>query len=80
MKLSENTFKKIIQAVSHTHSEEIGCDDCFDQLHTFAEMKLKGKSPEEAMPLVEDHLKRCGDCREEFEVLLEALKAASPSA
>jgi predicted anti-sigma-YlaC factor YlaD len=29
----------------------------------------------EAMPLVQDHLERCGDCREEFETLLAALRA-----
>jgi predicted anti-sigma-YlaC factor YlaD len=28
------------------------------------------------MPLVQDHLKRCGDCREEYETLSEALKMA----
>jgi RNA polymerase sigma-70 factor (ECF subfamily) len=27
------------------------------------------------MPLVQDHLDRCGDCREEFELLLAALQA-----
>jgi hypothetical protein len=27
------------------------------------------------MPLVQDHLERCGDCREEFQGLLAALQA-----
>jgi predicted anti-sigma-YlaC factor YlaD len=27
------------------------------------------------MPLVQDHLGRCDDCREEFEALLAALRA-----
>ncbi|MDZ7680498.1 MAG: hypothetical protein U5J63_02020 [Fodinibius sp.] len=39
-------------------------------------MKLAGKSPEEAMPLVEEHLNRCHECQEEFQILLDALKAA----
>jgi len=77
MELTKKILEKLIQAVSKTHPNEIGCDDCFDQLDTFAQMKLEGKSPEEAMPLVEDHLKRCGDCREEYEALLEALKSVS---
>ncbi|WP_310686261.1 hypothetical protein [Aliifodinibius sp. S!AR15-10] len=38
-------------------------------------MKLAGKSPEDAMPLVKDHLDRCGSCREEYEALLEAMKS-----
>jgi len=64
----------MIRAIKMTSPDEIGCDDCFDQLNEFAELKLAGKSTEKAMPLVQDHLNRCGDCREEFEALLEALK------
>lgn len=60
--------------VKMTKSDEIGCDECFDELHEFAEMKLAGKSPEDAMPLIKDHLDRCGSCREEYEALLEAMK------
>ncbi len=66
--------------VKMTKSEEIGCDECYDKLHDFTEMKLVGKSPEEAMPLVNDHLKRCGSCREEYEALLEALKSLEETA
>jgi hypothetical protein len=75
MKLTKDILKKMIRAATKTRPDEIGCDDCFDKLHKFAEIKLAGKSPEEAMPLVQDHLNRCGECREEFEVLLQALKA-----
>lgn len=74
MKISKDFIKNFIRAASNSHPEEIGCDDCFEKLHEFAEMKIEGKSPEEAMPLVQDHFERCGDCREEFEALLEALK------
>jgi uncharacterized protein with PIN domain len=74
MKISKGFIKKLINAAIKSHPDEIGCDDCFEKLHNFAEMKLEGKSPEEAMPLVQDHLKRCGDCKKEYEALLEALK------
>lgn len=75
MKLTKDLLKKLIKTASKTRENEIGCDDCYDKLHEFAEMKLMGKSPEKAMPLVEDHLKRCGDCKEEFEMLLESLES-----
>lgn len=80
MKLTKEFLKNLVQAAFKSRPDEIGCDDCFDKLHKFAELKLEGKSPEEAMPLVEDHLNRCGECREEFEVLLEALEAEKASA
>lgn len=79
MKLTKEVLKNLIQAALQSRSDEIGCDECFDKLHEFAEMKLAGKSPEEAMPLVEDHLNRCSDCREEFEALLDALKSTNIS-
>lgn len=77
MKITKDFIKKIVRIATQSRSDEIGCDDCFDQLHDFAEMKLQGKSPEEAMPLVQDHLNRCSDCLEEYEALLEALKSLS---
>lgn len=74
MKVTEDFIKNIIKAASNAHPGEIGCNDCFDKLHEFAKMELEGKSPQEVMPLVEDHLKKCGDCREEYETLLEVLR------
>lgn len=64
----------VLMAVSRTREEEIGCDECFERLERFVEVELSGLDATSAMPLVEDHLQKCGDCREEFEVLLEALR------
>lgn len=75
MKLNTDILKNMLRAIIGTREDEIGCDECFEQLDKFIELKLKGRSPEEAMPLVEDHLKRCKDCREEYEALLEALRS-----
>lgn len=75
MKLDLNTLKRMVREVMSTRSDEIGCDECFEQLDRFAEMTLAGKNAAEAMPLVQYHLEHCGDCREEFEALLDALRA-----
>lgn len=70
----------MVRMVANTRPDEIGCDECFEQLDRFAELHLAGKSASEALPLVQDHLDRCGDCREEFELLLASLQAdASPA-
>lgn len=74
MKLNRDNLIKLIRMVSMTTPEEIGCDECFDKLNEFAEMKLEGKSPDKAMPLVAEHLEKCGECRQEFEALLKALR------
>ncbi len=64
----------VLMAISRTREEEIGCDECFERLERFVEVELSGLDAARAMPLVEDHLQKCGDCREEFEALLEALR------
>lgn len=77
MKLSSETIQKMIQSIRSTRDQELGCDHCYDELDRFIEMKLSGKNTSEAMPLVQEHLDRCPACKEEYEVLLEALKALS---
>jgi len=74
MKLSAEILKKMLRAVINTRSDELHCGECFDKIDKFIELKLKGKTPEEAMPLVEDHLNRCNSCRQEYEALLIALQ------
>lgn len=72
-----DTVKQMIRGIVTTRPDEIGCDECFEQVDRFAEMVLEGRDAAEALPLVEDHLDRCDDCREEFEALITALRALS---
>ncbi|MBN1978509.1 MAG: hypothetical protein JW918_14015 [Anaerolineae bacterium] len=75
MKLEPAALKQMVRVVLSTRPDEIGCDECMDQLERFVELTLAGKNAAEAMPLVHDHLERCRDCREEFEALLKVLRA-----
>ena len=75
MQLRPNTLQRMVRNVLTTRPDEIGCDECLEQLDRFVEITLAGKNAAEAMPLVQDHLKRCDDCREEFEALLAVLRA-----
>lgn len=72
--LNQDEMNKLMQAVSSTREDEIDCEECLGRVDQFVEMKLAGLDAEEAMPLVEDHLEKCGDCREEFEALLVAMQ------
>lgn len=74
MKLTSEIVQQILDAVLATKDEEISCSQCYEQVEKFAELKLHGRSPEEAMPLVEGHLQLCKECREEYEVLLASLQ------
>lgn len=70
-------LQKMVKAAVNTREDELDCDECFEQLDAFVELRLRGKDAAAAMPLVEDHLRRCGDCREEFEALLKALQSTT---
>jgi len=65
---------KLVRVVAETREAEIGCDECFERLDSFAETELSGVEASAAMPLVGDHLEKCADCRSEFEALLTALR------
>ena len=68
-------LKGLVRDIMTALPDELGCDECLDQLDRFIELVLADKNAAEAMPLVQDHLERCGDCREEFQGLLAALQA-----
>lgn len=73
--LDDQLLKGMVESIFSTRPDEFSCSECFEHVDQFAEMTLAGKNAAEALPLVKDHLDRCGDCREEFEALLEAIKA-----
>ncbi len=77
--LNPEDLGKLARALDMTREEELGCDECFEQLDRFVEMELAGLDAAAAMPLVQDHLEKCGDCREEYEALLRALRASEGS-
>ncbi len=66
---------KLVRVVAETSETEIGCDECFERLDSFAEVKLSGVEASTAMPLVGDHLHKCEDCRSKLEALLTALRS-----
>ena len=75
-------LRSLLQVSVRTRADEMSCGDCYDALGAFAEAYLDGKGAEEAMPLVAEHLAMCHECKEEFEALLEGLRAvgAAPHA
>jgi hypothetical protein len=77
--LNPEDLDKLARALDMTGEEELSCDECFEELDRFVEMELDGLDAAAAMPLVRDHLQKCGDCHEEYEALYEALRAERKS-
>lgn len=68
----------MVLAAQSTESQELSCDECWELTDRFAELTIAGRNAEEALPLVAEHLRQCGECREEFNAFLEALRATAP--
>ncbi len=73
MRLKRGDLVKLVRVLAETRETEIGCDECFERLDSFAEAELSGVGAGTAMPLVGDHLRKCEDCRSKFEALLIAV-------
>jgi hypothetical protein len=74
MKLTREVIRKMMRSIHMTHQHELTCGECFSEVDRFAELELTGKNPAEALPLVQEHLERCGNCQEEYEALILALR------
>jgi hypothetical protein len=73
--LKRDDVVKLVRLVAETREIEIGCDECFEQLDSFAEAELSRVDTSAAMPLVRDHLDKCADCHSTFEALRTAVRS-----
>jgi hypothetical protein len=70
-------IKGMINMVDATAESEIACEEAYRLLDEYADMLLRGEDPGALLPHVKHHLELCMDCREEFEMLLTALRATT---
>ena len=74
MDLSKENVDALLGFLKQTKDNEATCEDCLAAMAEFAETHLEGKSIPESLKAIEDHLEICGECKEEFETLLTALR------
>jgi hypothetical protein len=75
MSLSREEIAELLRLTGLTRDEEIDCDQCMARVAEFAERKLVGRSVSAGLEAVAHHLSICSECCEEYESLLQALKA-----
>lgn len=74
MALSDDQIRSLVRALTLTREHEINCSECLDNVAEFAERELAGRPVPDALEAVRHHLTRCGECRDEYEALLTALR------
>lgn len=70
-------MQKMMAMLSNTQEVELTCDDVFALLDQFTELAAQGEDVRKLMPLVQQHLDMCEDCREEYRVLESILNGTA---
>lgn len=68
--LSREQILSLVQRVVETEPDGLDCDCVLDLLTEYATQLLKGDSSIlDNTQLISEHLAKCPDCREEFEIM-----------
>ena len=62
-------LRRLLRAISDTDDEEISCAKCFDLVSEYVDLEVAGMVGEQTLPQLQQHLRHCGVCREEYEIL-----------
>ncbi len=69
-------IRRMMEMLTATKDQELSCDDVYSLLDQFAEAILRKEPLPELFKSIDQHLKVCPDCREEYEALLAMMRAA----
>ncbi len=76
MPKSKGILKRLMEQIERTQEVEYDCGEVHRLLDQYAEFYLEqGEDARTLMPLVQQHLELCPDCKEELDALLRALEA-----
>jgi predicted anti-sigma-YlaC factor YlaD len=59
----------LLRDVADTDDEEISCTECFDLVSEYVDLEVAGVVGDRTLPRLQQHLRQCGVCREEYEIL-----------
>ena len=78
MAISQEELETLMRLIGHTGRHEINCDECLMKVSEFAKHELQQKLIPDVLRAVEQHLAICGECREEYALLRQALRELGP--
>ena len=74
MALIAEQAKALVDWVKVTRENEMSCDECLAQIAEFVDTELVGKTLDQALQAVSQHLAECPVCREEYAALKQAIE------
>ena len=75
MPLAAEQISSLLGMIAASEPDSLDCDGCFARVAEFAEAELLSLDIPDAVRAVETHLKQCPCCRDEYNALLEGLRA-----
>lgn len=73
MTLGNEEYRELARALLATGPDEIDCERWLESVGMYLDLIEAGRSIPESLRPVEEHLRLCPDCAEEFGVMREAL-------
>jgi hypothetical protein len=73
--MSENGFEELLRRLAATEDEELSCSECFDLVSDYVDLEIAGADPAAALPRLTQHLRQCGVCLEEYELLRDLVRS-----
>lgn len=74
--INQTHLVDLMHRLEHTMEGVYSCEEAFALLDEYVELVASDEEARRLMPLVQNHLDMCPDCRDEFEILLHVLKTA----
>lgn len=77
MAAQDDRLQRLISAIFtvHQYEEEMDCERCSQQFDCLVELVMRGSDLRQLLPAVEEHLRCCPDCNEEFQALVSIIRA-----
>ena len=74
--LTQEMLVDLMNRLEKTTEDAYCCDEVFALLDEYVELVVDDEQARQLMPLVQNHLDICSDCRDDYEVSLHVLKTA----
>ena len=71
MKPTREQLQELLRVLAATEAREIDCDEFLARVCPFLDSLERGQEPPPEVRVVSQHLEVCGECREEFDALVE---------
>ena len=72
-------LEKMMRMLALTQERELTCPEVFELIDYYAQLEQSGENVRSLLPMLDQHLRLCGDCAEEYEALKQIIAMSDAS-